>query len=147
LVNSLAHPGGNITSLTFLDDELSAKRLGLLREMIPNLRDIAVFDPGTNNRSLATTEQAGRSLGLQLHRWELPSVDSFEPAFQEAAGAKVGAIDVLASPFFNTNRERLGRLAAKYRLPAIYESVEYVRSGCRSSPTWLAGAPPSWTRY
>jgi putative ABC transport system substrate-binding protein len=42
----------------------------------------------------------------------------------------VGAVDVLAYPFFNANRERLGQLAAKYRLPAIYESADYVRSGC-----------------
>ena len=129
LVSSLSHPGGNITGLIFLDEELSTKRLDLLREMIPNLRDIAVFDPGTNSASLATTEQAERKLGLQLHRWELPSVDSFERAFQEAAAAQVDAVDVLASPFFNANRERLGRLAAKYRLPAIYELADYVRSG------------------
>jgi putative ABC transport system substrate-binding protein len=130
LVNSLSHPGGNITGLSFLDDDLSAKRLDLLRELIPNLRDVAVFYHLVAGTSLAATMQAGQKLGLQLHRWDLPSVDSFEPAFQEAASAHVDAVDVLAYPFFNANRQRLGELAAKYRLPAIYESADYVRSGC-----------------
>ena len=132
LVSSLAHPGGNITGLSFLDDDLSAKRLDFLREMIPNLRDVAVFyGPGTRTpTALAATEQAAQRLGLQLQVKQLPSVDAFEPAFQDAASAHVDAVDVLAYPFFNANRERLGQLAAKYRLPAIYESADYVRSGC-----------------
>lgn len=132
LVSSLAHPGGNITGLSFLDDDLSAKRLDFLREMIPNLRDVAVFyGPGTRTpTALAATEQAAQRLGLQLQVKQLPSVDAFEPAFQDAASAHVDAVDVLAYPFFNANRERLGQLAAKYRLPAIYKSADYVRSGC-----------------
>jgi putative ABC transport system substrate-binding protein len=131
-VGSLSHPGGNITGLSFLDDDLSAKRLDLLRELVPDLKDVAVFWRGekSKNTALAATERVGQTLGLQLHEWTLPSVESFEPAFQEAATAKVGAVDVLAYPFFNANRERLGQLAAKYRLPAIYESADYVRSGC-----------------
>ena len=76
--------------------------------------------PG-GSTGLTVTEQIGKRLGLQLRRWDLPSVDSFEPAFQEAAAAHVDAVDVLAYPFFNANRGRLGQLAAKYRLPAIYE--------------------------
>jgi putative ABC transport system substrate-binding protein len=132
LVSSLSHPGGNITGLSFLDDDLSAKRLDFLREMIPNFRDVAVFyGPGTRTpTALAATEQAAQRLGLQLQVKQLPSVDAFEPAFQDAASAHVDAVDVLAHPFFNANRERLGQLAAEYRLPAIYESADYVRSGC-----------------
>jgi putative tryptophan/tyrosine transport system substrate-binding protein len=131
LVSSLAHPGGNITGLSFLNDDLSVKRLDLLRDLIPNIRDVAVFDyQSQGSTSLTATEQAGKRLGLQLRRWQLPSVDSFEAAFQGAAAAHVDAVDVLADPYFNANRERLGQLAAKYRLPAIYESADYVRSGC-----------------
>lgn len=132
-VSSLSHPGGNITGLSFSDDELSAKRLDFLREMVPHLRDVAVFYwPGrrTPPTALTATEAAGQRFGLRLHVEPLPSVDLFEPAFQRAATARVDAVDVLASPFFNANRERLAQLAAKYRLPAIYESGEYVRSGC-----------------
>ncbi len=131
LVSGLAHPGGNITGLSFLNDDLSVKRLELLRDLIPNIRDVAVFDyQSQGSTSLTATEQAGKRLGLQIRRWQLPSVDSFEAAFQGAAAAHVDAVDVLAYPFFNANRERLGQLAAKYRLPAIYESADYVRSGC-----------------
>jgi len=108
-----------------------AKRLEILRETITNVRSIAVFyDPGTSRGSLEATEQSGRTLGLQLQATPLAGVDAYEPAFQQAVAARVDAVDVLASPFFNANRERFAELAAKYRLPAIYETGEYVRSGC-----------------
>ena len=89
-VKSFAHPGGNITGLSFVDEELAAKRLDLLRELVPNRRNVAVFwwgDPKGQGRTAA--EKAGQALGLQLHFWELASVDAFEPAFQEAAAAKM----------------------------------------------------------
>jgi len=101
-----------------------------LHELSPNLRDVAVFYERRAPTSLEPTEQTGRRLGLQLRVTALPSVDSFEPAFLDAANAHVDAVDVLASPFFNANRSLLAELAAKYRLPAIYETGEYVRSGC-----------------
>ena len=115
-----------------MNDDLSAKRLDLLRELLPNLRKVAVFyGPGTATpTSLLATERAAQAFGLQLRPAQLPSVDSFEPAFQEANVAHVDAVDVLGVPFFNANRELLGRLSAKYRLAAIYESADYVRSGC-----------------
>jgi putative ABC transport system substrate-binding protein len=130
-VISFAHPGGNITGLSFVDEELAAKRLDLLRELVPNLRDVAVFcwgDP--KGQGLASAEQAGQALSLQLHRWELANVDAFEPAFREAAAAKMDGAYALSYPFFNANRERFAELAARYRLPAVYESADYVRSGC-----------------
>jgi putative ABC transport system substrate-binding protein len=130
LVSSLSKPGGNVTGISWFVDELSEKRIELLHDLVPDLRDVAVFyDPGIST-SLEATEQAGRRLGLKLHATALPSVESFEPAFKDAAAAHVDAVEALASPFFNANRARLGELAAKYRLPAIYETGEYVRSGC-----------------
>jgi len=130
LVDSLSKPGGNITGLSWFVSELSEKRVELLHELIPNLRDVAVFYERRAPTSLEPTEQTRRRLGLQLRVTALPSVDSFEPAFLDAANAHVDAVDVLASPFFNANRSLLAELAAKYRLPAIYETGEYVRSGC-----------------
>ena len=130
LVDSLSKPGGNITGLSWFVSELSEKRVELLHELIPNLRDVAVFYEPRAPTSLEPTEQTRRRLGLQLRVTALPSVDSFEPAFLDAANAHVDAVDVLASPFFNANRSLLAELAAKYRLPAIYETGEYVRSGC-----------------
>jgi putative tryptophan/tyrosine transport system substrate-binding protein len=131
IVSKLARPGGNITGLSWLNDELSAKRLEILRQTIPNIRSVAVFyDPGTSRGSLEATEQSGRTLGLQLQATPLAGVEAYEAAFQQAVAARVDAVDVLASPFFNAHRERFAELAAKYRLPAIYETGEYVRSGC-----------------
>ena len=131
MVASLAHPGGQLTGLSFDNDHLSGKRLDLLRQMVPNLEEVAVFRGAQQSKSiLAATEQTAQKLGLKLQFWALPTVESFEPAFAAAAAASVEAIDVLSNPFFNANRARLAELAAKYRLPAIYESAEYVRSGC-----------------
>ena len=132
MVASLAHPGGNLTGLSFDNDDLSGKRLDLLRQMVPNLEEVAVFYAGSHQSksTLAATEQTAQKLGLKLQKWALPTVETIEPAFEAAAAAHVDAVDVLAHPFFNENRERLAELAAKYRLPAIYELAEYVRSGC-----------------
>ncbi len=135
VVSNLARPGGNVTGLSFLNSELSSKRVEILRDAIPNLRNVAVFyDPSSFRPSLEATEQAGQRLGLELLTpTPLPGIDAFEPAFRKAAAARVGAVDVLASPFFNANRGRFAQLAAKYRLPAIYETGEYVRAGCLMS--------------
>jgi putative ABC transport system substrate-binding protein len=132
MVASLAHPGGNLTGLSFDNDDLSGKRLDLLRQMVPKLAEVGVFTAGAqqSRSTLAATEQTAKKLDLKLQWWALTTVEDFEPAFAAAAGAHVGAVDVLAHPFFNQNRARLAELAAKYRLPAIYESGEYVRAGC-----------------
>ena len=132
MVASLAHPGGNLTGLSFDNDDLSGKRLDLLRQMVPNLKEVAVFNAGAHQSksTLAATERTAQKLGLKLQEWALTSVEAFEPAFAAAVASHVEAVDVLAHPFFNENRARLAELAAKYRLPAIYETGEYVRSGC-----------------
>jgi putative tryptophan/tyrosine transport system substrate-binding protein len=130
-VDSLGHPGGNVTGLSMLNDDLSVKRVELLLEMVPNLKDISVFRyfEYYEGGSWRATEQAAQRLGLRLHPAQLRALDSFEPAFQEAAAAHVEAVDVMSAPFFYANRERLVQLAAKYRLPAIYDSADFVRSG------------------
>jgi putative ABC transport system substrate-binding protein len=132
MVASLAHPGGNLTGLSFDNDFLSGKRLDLLRQMVPGLKKVAAFSAGVHQSksSIAATEQTAQKLGIELLWWPLAAVEAFEPAFADAANARVEGVDVLAHPFFNDHRARLGELAAKYRLPAIYESSEYVRSGC-----------------
>jgi putative ABC transport system substrate-binding protein len=130
LVSSLSRPGGNITGISWFVSELGEKRVEFLHDLIPNLRDVAVFYDPLASTSLDATEQTGRRLGLELRVTALPSVESLEPAFRDAAAAHVDAVDVLASPFFNANRSLFAELAAKYRLPAIYETGEYVRSGC-----------------
>ena len=131
-VASLAHPGGNLTGLSFDNDFLSGKRLDLLRQLVANLKQVAVFYAGAHQSksSMAATEQTAQKLGLELNWQAVAAAEAFEPAFAAAAAARAQALDVLAHPFFNENRARLAELAAKYRLPAIYETGEYVRSGC-----------------
>ena len=154
MVASLAHPGGNLTGLSFDNDYLSGKRLDLLREMVPNLKEVAAFYFGgsaSKSMALAATERPRKSLVSNFMSGRYPPSKSFEPAFASAAAAHVDAVDVLGHPFFNANRERFAELAAKYRLPAIYESGEYVRSGCLMGygPVFAemgGAAPPSSTR-
>ena len=112
MVASLAHPGGNLTGLSFDNDYLSGKRLDLLRQMVPKLREVAVFTAGAQQTksTLAATEQTAQNLGLKLQWWALATVEAFEPAFAAAAAARVEAVDVLAHPFFIANRARLAEL-------------------------------------
>jgi putative ABC transport system substrate-binding protein len=130
-VSNLSRPGGNLTGVSFLNDELSSKRLELLRDVIPSLQSVAVFhDPNTSRKFVEVTEETGRRLGLKLRNFALAGVDTFEQAFAAVAAERLDAVDVLASAFFNANRGRFAELALKYKLPAIYETGEYVRAGC-----------------
>ena len=129
-MRNLAQPTGNVTGLTFLNTELSGKRLELLKEALPRLHRVAVFNDVNSQRSyLDETESAAERLGLQLHRIDVRTSGEFERAYAEAKRAADEAVDVLASPFFNANRGRLVQLASRDRLPAIYESREYAVSG------------------
>jgi putative ABC transport system substrate-binding protein len=130
LVNNLAHPGENLTGLSFLNTELSAKRLELLLEMLPNIRRIAVLrDLNTPRIWAEATEETGRRLGLALQSLEVAEPETFESAFEAAVNAHAEALDVLASAFFNSHKARLTELAAKYRLPTMYEHDDFVRTG------------------
>jgi putative ABC transport system substrate-binding protein len=128
LVSNFAHPGGSMTGLSFLNTELSAKRVGLLVETIPAIRRIAVLrDVNTPRAWAEATEEAGHSLGLDLRMLEVDGPEAFEAAF--AAAARAEALDILASVFFNAQKLRLVSLAAKYRLPTIYEHGEFAHAG------------------
>ena len=130
IVGNLAQPKGNVTGLTFLNTELSAKRLELLKETLPRLRRIAVLNDLNSQQSyLSETERAATRLGLQLQRIDVRTAGDFERAFAEAERGGAEAVDVLASPFFNASRDRLVQLALSHRLPAIYESREYAEAG------------------
>ena len=129
-VNNLAHPGGNVTGLSFLNTELSAKRLELLLETLPNIRRIAVLrDLNTPRRWADATDEASRSLGVALQLLEVAGPETFESAFEAAVKERAEALDVLSSAFFNAHKMRLVELAARYRLPAMYEHDDFVRTG------------------
>jgi putative ABC transport system substrate-binding protein len=129
VVSNLARPDRNATGLSFLNTEVGAKRLELLVEMLPGTRRVAVlFDHNSTRANLDATVAAARALNLEAPVTEIRSIEEFEEAYA-AAAQQAKAMDVLASPFFNANRARLVELAARYRLPAMYESDEFVRAG------------------
>ena len=130
LVASLARPGGNTTGFSILATELNVKRLELLKEVVPKVSRVAVlWDPETGRFHLGPLEVAARSLGLTLQVLEVRAPDDFAGAFEAAKKGHAAALNVLASPFLNAYRNRIVGLAAKNRLPAIYQWRESVEAG------------------
>jgi putative ABC transport system substrate-binding protein len=132
LVESLAHPGGNITGLSQIAPELAGKRLELLKEVVPKLSRVAVlWRPEGASSPLAWEESQApaRALGLQLHSMVVRSSNDFDKAFQEATTARAGALAVMPDPLFAGNLKRLADLAAKSRLPSIFHLREFVDFG------------------
>ena len=130
LVASLARPGGNLTGLAIRDMDLSAKRLELLREILPKIARVAVLhDPAEPKEQVATTEAAGRALKLTLHVLEAGRRDNLMDAFSTAKREGAEALVVLASSGFDEQPRRLTRLAARSRLAAVYEHRRFTEYG------------------
>ena len=131
-VASLAHPGGNITGLTGISPELNAKRLELLKEVVPGLTRVAImWDPVVRGAVLEYngTLSAARSLQLQTQAVEVSRVDDFDRAFAAMTTGRAEALTVVGSPLTYANREQLARLAEKYRLPTMFGVRENVDAG------------------
>jgi putative ABC transport system substrate-binding protein len=129
-VPSLARPGGNMTGLASQFEELFTKQLQLLKETLPNLSRIALIHrPESVPAFLTAAESAARSLGLTAKLLKVAGMAEFENAFKAARSEGVGAIQVFPSPYFDVQRAQLIELAARYRLPAIYEFRNYVQDG------------------
>jgi putative ABC transport system substrate-binding protein len=132
LVASLARPGGTITGLSLFSEDLSGKRLELLKTVVPKISRIAVLSNPTAAAApsqMRETEVAARALGVQLQPLEVRSPDEFERVFQEAMKGRAGAFIALDDPLIFSHRTRIVRLAAKNRLPAIYGFREFVDVG------------------
>jgi putative tryptophan/tyrosine transport system substrate-binding protein len=126
LIASLAKPGGNITGVVVApEDVLAGKRLELIKEAVPHAQTIALL--GTSEPSSRLQVQEAQSvastLGVRVLTVELRQSE-YEEAFQYVTSHKATAMFVLASPILNAGRNRIVELAAKYRLPAIYEWPE-----------------------
>jgi putative ABC transport system substrate-binding protein len=130
LVASLSRPGGNITGFTLLAPELSAKRLGLLQELVPGIaRVAALWDPTTGKAQATISESAARSLNLKLQILEVRNRDDLAGAFRAARDERAAALNVFASPVLASFNREIIDLAAEYRLPAIYQWREAVEAG------------------
>lgn len=129
-VTSLARPGGKLTGVASEFELLIAKQLQLLKETVPAMTRVAVlYRPEIAGAVLAGAERAARELGLRALTLKAASAADFEAAFGTARREGAGAIQVLPSPFFNSQRRALIDLAARYRLPAMYEFDDYVEDG------------------
>jgi putative ABC transport system substrate-binding protein len=135
LVANLARPGANLTGSTFLGPELVPKRLALLKEALPGVSRIAVlWHPGafgerTMRDMVKETEAAARTLGVQLQFVEARGPDEFDRAFSAMARERADAFIVFPSVMLFNERRRIVALAAQSRLPAMYQSREFVELG------------------
>ena len=133
LIASLNRPGGNVTGVTFLTTELMAKRLDLLRELVPQATTVAFLSG--DQRVLVAQDMlqdvlaAAGTLGRQVVVVEARGDRDFEPAFATFAERRAGALVVGGSTLFDSNRDKLVALAARDRMPTIYQAREYVLDG------------------
>jgi putative ABC transport system substrate-binding protein len=132
LVASLAKPGGNVTGITNISAELTAKRMGLLRELVPAATSIAVLvnpnRPGVDAQ-LAQAQDAAQSLGLPLHILKASSERDLDAVFLTVAQLKVGGLVIAADALFTDRREQIFALAVKHSVPVMYEFRYFVMEG------------------
>jgi putative ABC transport system substrate-binding protein len=135
LVASLARPGGNVTGTTFLSPELVAKRLQLLRDVIPGLSRVAAlwhpraYSERTMAGILKEVEAAAQTLGLQLHLVPAVAPDEFAGALSAMTSERADAFIVLPSPMLFGEYRQIVSLTASSRLPAMYQAREFVDAG------------------
>ena len=133
LVASLARPGGNLTGINIFNGELTAKRLDLLRELIPGAARVAVLvnpvDVANTKSTLQIVEAAARDMGLQIAVLNANSASEINAVFENIEGSGADALFVGASIFLNARRVQLVQLAAFHRLPATYPLHEYAEVG------------------
>jgi len=133
IIDSLAHPGGNITGVTRLTRELSGKRLELLKEAVPPLSRVGIlWDAHSSGAAIAFKEYetAVRALKIRLQSLEVryPNPD-FEGAFQTAAKERANALITITNPLLSRYVKRVADLAISKRLPSMYERIAWVEAG------------------
>jgi putative ABC transport system substrate-binding protein len=144
LVAGLNRPGGNLTGVSFFTNQMEAKRLGLLHELVPKVDLVAVLlnpnNPFFDNQS-RDLDEASRALGLKIHIEGASNEREIATAFAAFARERAGALLVGADPYFNSQRTLVIVPAAQFRLPAIYEWREFAEAGgLMSYGTRLTGA-------
>jgi putative ABC transport system substrate-binding protein len=130
LVASLARPGGNITGVSLVaEDTMAAKRVEIFKEAVPRARRIALLSwPRMETAQAKEAEQAERALKIETVLVEVRNGD-YEGAFSTLAVERADALFVLSNPILNRDRKRIVALAARHRLPAIYEWRESAEDG------------------
>jgi putative tryptophan/tyrosine transport system substrate-binding protein len=142
LVASLSRPDGNVTGMSVMETDLWPKRLELLREAVPSASHVAAVHPPSNPAApslpglgsltffLRETEAAAKALGVQLTSVELGREPrGWDHSFQAMVKDEIAALFVHQNPVFFANRAYLAELAARHRLPTMYQAREYVEAG------------------
>jgi putative ABC transport system substrate-binding protein len=133
LVTSLARPDGNLTGVNFFSAELAAKRLELLRKLVPAVTRVAVLlNPAEATiaaSNLRDVETAARAVGLQIQVFNASTSDELDAAFATIARDRPDALFISSGPFFTTRRVQLAHLATHHRIPAIHGSRFYPEVG------------------
>jgi putative tryptophan/tyrosine transport system substrate-binding protein len=134
LVASLARPSGNLTGISILTIETAAKRLELLRELLPKVARVAVLansaaSAATTEATLREVELAARSIGLQIQVFNANTSREIDAAFESMGRERADALFVATTPFLNTRVVQLAQLATFHRLPAIHALREYAEAG------------------
>jgi len=132
LVASFNRPGGNVTGATLLSAELVAKRLGILRDLLPSVKKIAMLvnpaRPGVETQELQI-RAAAQALGWSLHILEASSERDFDAVFRAARQEQDGALVVAPDALFLAQRAKIADLATRYAVPTMNELREYVAAG------------------
>jgi putative tryptophan/tyrosine transport system substrate-binding protein len=132
VVAGLAHPGGNVTGLSAFNSELEAKRVGLIRDLVPGLRRIGAFYNMGNPIFISRwheLENVAQLLGIEPQLFDLRKSEDLPPAFEAAKKWRVEALVVSADGLLQANRRLIAELAEMHGLPAIYTSREFIDVG------------------
>jgi putative tryptophan/tyrosine transport system substrate-binding protein len=131
LVESLSRPGGNVTGMGLFNSALSAKRLGLLHELVPSAKLAYLVNPANPSAQseVRDAQNAAMALGIDLLVLKASTDQELEAAFASLAGLRIGGVVVAGEPFFDSRRAAIVGLAAKYAIPASYGWRENVVLG------------------
>jgi putative tryptophan/tyrosine transport system substrate-binding protein len=129
-IKSLARPGSNLTGLSMAGTDLESKRLEVLKDSVPSASNVMILhDPSMGKTALTEVQAGAQALALKFLVVELGDVAKYPDAFALAHSQGADAVAAMASPIFNYERKTLIALAAKYRMPSIWENSAYVRDG------------------
>ena len=132
LVSSLNRPGGNLTGVTNFSGALSAKRLELLRKLVPSVFDLgALINPGNSNAAFRIKDlrDAAQVMGQQIHFFEVSSESDLDAAFAAVVRRQTGGLLIVDDPLFSSHAARLVALTAQHAVPTIHYRREFVSAG------------------
>jgi putative ABC transport system substrate-binding protein len=145
LVESLGHPGGNVTGVSFMNNALGPKRLGLLHDLLPNASTVAALVNPTNPNAESDArglQEAATSLGLALKVLPARNEHEIDAFFAMLVSEHIAAFLITADPLFLARRDQLVVLAAYHRIPAMYLGREFIDVGGLIS--YASNVPESW---